>query len=290
MPTVKKAIIPAAGFGTRFLPVTKSIAKEMLPIVDKPVIQYVVEEAAASGITDILFVVSRSKRSLEEYFHSFPELEAELSRKGKQPELQSITRLNHLARIHFVWQQEMKGLGDAVSHGKSFVGNDPFAVLLGDTILESHLPEKPVLRQLLDVFESTGATTVALEEVAPDKVSRYGIAGGTMESDSRMKISQWIEKPDPSSAPSRLAICSRYVFTPGIWRELESGKVGKNGEIQLTDAMHSLLSSESSYGVKISGRRHDVGNMIDFVKTNVHFALQRPDTAPAIRDYLKTIN
>lgn len=290
MPPVRKAIIPAAGFGTRFLPISKSLPKEMLPVVDKPVVQYVIEEAVASGITDILFVVSRGKRPLEEYFHAIPELETELSAKGKLAELESVTRLNHLARIHFTWQQQMRGLGDAVLHAKSFVGNEPFAVLLGDCILESHDPAgKPVLRQLLDTFEATGASTVALEEVPLEKVSRYGIAGGTMETDTRLKVETWIEKPTPKQAPSRLAVSARYVFTPGIFDLLATTPPGKNGEIQLTDAMRALLETESTYGVKYSGQRHDIGNKIEFLKTNLHFALQREDTAPAMREYLRQL-
>lgn len=289
MPVVRKAIIPAAGFGTRFLPISKSIPKEMLPVVDKPVVQYVVEEAVASGITDILFIVSRSKRPLEEYFHAIPELEQELSAKGKSAELASVTHLNGLARIHFTWQQQMRGLGDAVLHAKSFVGNDPFAVMLGDCILESHDPAKPVLRQLLDTFEATGASTVALEEVPLEKVSRYGIAGGTMESDTRLKVNTWIEKPSPEEAPSRLAVSARYVFTPTLFEELATTKPGKNGEIQLTDAMRSLLQREATYGVKYSGQRHDIGNKLEFLKTNLHFALQRDDTAAAMRQYLREL-
>lgn len=286
MSIVRKAVIPAAGFGTRFLPISKSVPKEMLPVVDMPVAQYVVEEAVASGITDILFVVSRSKRPLEEYFHALPDLETELRSKGKSAELESVTRLNQLARIHFTWQQEMRGLGDAVLHAKSFVGNDPFAVLLGDCILESHDADKPVLRQLLDTFETTGASTVALEEVPLEKVSRYGIAGGIMETPTRLKVQTWVEKPSPEETPSRLAVSARYVFTPAIFQELATTAPGKNGEIQLTDAMRSLLEKEITYGIKYSGQRHDIGNKIEFLKTNLHFALKRQDTAPAMRAYL----
>jgi UTP--glucose-1-phosphate uridylyltransferase len=289
IPPVRKAVIPAAGFGTRFLPISKSIAKEMLPVVDKPVVQYVIEEAVASGITDILFIVSRNKRSLEEYFHAFPELEKELAAKQKTTELASVQELNHFARIHFTWQQEMRGLGDAVLHAKSFVGNEPFAVMLGDCILESHDPQKAVLRQLLDTYEATGASTVALEEVPEEKVSRYGIAGGTMETADRLKVSTWVEKPKPEEAPSRLAVSARYVFTPAIFTELATTQPGKNGEIQLTDAMRSLLAKESTYGVKYRGQRHDIGNKLEFLKTNLHFALQREDTATAMRDYIRSL-
>jgi UTP--glucose-1-phosphate uridylyltransferase len=285
MPPVTKAIIPAAGFGTRLLPIAKSIPKEMLPIVDKPVVQYVVEEAVASGITDILFIISRGKRAIEEYFHSLPELENELRAKGKSAELESVERLNSMARIQFVWQQEMRGLGDAVMHASSFVGNDPFAIMLGDCILES-ATERPVLGQLIDEFTAKHASVVALQHVPKEKVSRYGIAGGTMESDRLMKISTWVEKPSIEEAPSQLAVSARYIFTPTIFQTLAETKPGKGGEIQLTDAMRALLEKESTYGLHYNGQRHDIGNKVDFLKANLHYALQREDTSPELRAYL----
>lgn len=287
--TVRKAVIPAAGFGTRFLPVAKSVPKEMLPVVDKPVIQYVVEEAAASGITDILFVISRGKRALEEYFHPAPDLESELAAKSKTAELQDIARLNRLANIHFVWQQEMRGLGDAVRHARAFAGGEPFAVLLGDTIVRPASGHRPVTRQLIDVFESEGGSAIALEEVPMEKVSRYGIAGGDWERGGLLRVTRWVEKPAPDEAPSRLAISARYVFTPGIFDLLESTPPGKNGELQLTDAMAGLLLREPMFGLRHGGCRFDIGNKIDFLKTNLLFALERPDTAPAVREFLQEL-
>ncbi len=288
MPAVTKAIIPAAGYGTRLLPIAKSIPKEMLPIVDQPVVQYVVEEAVASGITDILFIISRGKRAIEEYFHSLPELEQELRAKGKSAALESVTRLNSLARIQFVWQQEMRGLGDAVLHARSFVGDDPFAIMLGDCILES-ATERPVLGQLIDEFSARQASVVALQEVPAERVSRYGIAGGSMETERLMKIDTWIEKPSLAEAPSRFAISARYLFTPTIFSMLEQTTPGKGGEIQLTDAMRALLEKESTYGLHYAGQRHDIGNKVDFLKANLHYALQREDTGPALREHLRSL-
>lgn len=287
MPAVRKAVIPAAGFGTRFLPIAKSVPKEMLPVLDKPVAQYVVEEAVASGITDILFVVSRSKRPLEEYFHSLPELEAELAAKSKTAELESVRRLNSLARIHFVWQQQMRGLGDAVLHAESFVGNEPFAVLLGDCIV--HSPSEPVTGQLIRTYQVHGGSAVALEEVPLEKVSRYGIAGGDWRSDTVLQVNRWVEKPAPTETPSRLAVSARYVFTPRLFDLLRTTPPGKNGEIQLTDAMARLLELEPMFGVKYQGRRFDIGNKLDFLKTNVLLALEREDTGPAMREFLASL-
>ena len=286
MGPVRKAIIPAAGFGTRFLPVAKSVPKEMIPVVDRPVIQYVVEEAVAAGITDILFVVSRGKRPLEEYFHACPELEAELAAKQKAAALEQVQRLNSLARIHFTWQQEMRGLGDAVRHGAAFAGDEPVAVLLGDTILEPAYTAPAITKQLVDAFAEHGGSAVAVEEVPAEKVSRYGIAGGTVVNDRILRTDRWVEKPSPETAPSRLAVSARYVFTPQIFRFLADAQPGLNGEIQLTDAMHRLAQSEPMFAVRIAGQRFDVGNPADFIRANVHFALKRPDTADAVRKML----
>jgi UTP--glucose-1-phosphate uridylyltransferase len=289
MSAVRKAVIPAAGFGTRFLPVAKSVPKEMLPVLDKPVAQYVVEEAVQSGITDILFVVSRNKRPLEEFFHSLPELEAELAAKGRREELDALRRINDLARIHFVWQQEMRGLGDAVRHAESFVGDEPFAVLLGDCIVRSSGPS-PVTAQLIQTLASHGGSAVALEEVPEEKVSRYGIAAGTWEEPGRvLRVNRWVEKPAPQEAPSLLAVSARYVFTPRIFQTLRAVPPGKNGEIQLTDAMAALLEHEPMFGVLTGAKRFDIGNKLDFVKANVAFALERPDTAAPMREFLETI-
>ncbi len=283
---VTKAVIPAAGFGTRFLPISKAVPKEMLPLVDKPVIQYVVEEAVASGITEILMVISRSKRAIEEHFHPIQELEAELEGKGRAAEVEELRRLQSLARIHFVWQPKMGGLGDAIRFAKAFVGQEPFAVLLGDTVVTTDDPVRPVTRLLMDVVESRGGSAVALQEVAPEKVSRYGIMGGEEVAPGVILAKQFVEKPKLEDAPSRLAVSARYVLSPGIFGCLDVAKPGKGGEVQLTDAMAALMALEPLHGVRFEGKRHDVGNKLDFIKANVEFGLARDDIGGALRDWL----
>lgn len=283
---VRKAVIPAAGYGTRFLPISKAVPKEMLPIVDKPVIQYVVEEAVASGITDILIVIGRAKRSIEEHFFPNRELEDELAAKGKTEALAACQAVSHLARIHFVWQHEMRGLGDAVLYARQHVGDEPFALLMGDTIVEPAPGAAPVTRQLCDVWERHGGSAIAVEEVAPERVSRYGIVGGTEVSPGLVKANVLVEKPKPEEAPSRLAITSRYVLSPAIFDCLDHTPPGKNGELQLTDALARLITQESVYGWRYGGRRFDIGDKLGFVKTNVEFALRDPAVAGELRKYL----
>jgi UTP--glucose-1-phosphate uridylyltransferase len=286
---VRKAVIPAAGYGTRFLPIAKSVPKEMLPLVDRPVIQYVVEEAVASGIEDILIVISRSKRSLEEHFHPAPELEAELELKGRLQELSSLRSLNNLARIHYIWQAKMGGLGDAILHARDHVGNEPFAVLLGDTVTTTTDSSRPLTRQLADLVETHGGSAVALQEVPAEKVSRYGILGGTEIAPGVIRANRFVEKPAPEAAPSRLAVSARYVLSPAIFDHLKRVPVGKGGELQLTDAMASLMSEEPLHGLRFDGQRHDIGNKLDFIKANIHFGLLRDDIAPALRSYLQSL-
>lgn len=286
---VRKAVIPAAGFGTRFLPISKAVPKEMLPLVDKPVIQYVVEEAVASGITDILMVISRSKRAIEEHFHPMMELESELEVKGRTSELEDLRRLQSLARIHFVWQPKMGGLGDAVRYARTFVGDEPFAVLLGDTVVTTDDPSRPLTRQLADVVEARGGSAVALQEVTPDKVSRYGIMGGAEVEPGVVLADQFVEKPKPEEAPSRLAVSARYVLSPGVFACLDRAVPGKGGEIQLTDAMAALMKLEPLHGVRFSGKRHDVGNKLDFIRANVEFGLARGDIGADLRQWLQRL-
>lgn len=286
---VRKAVIPAAGYGTRFLPIAKSVPKEMLPLVDRPVIQYVVEEAVASGIEDILIVISRSKRSLEEHFHPAPELEAELELKGRLEELSSLRSLNSLARIHYIWQAKMGGLGDAILHARDHVGNEPFAVLLGDTVTTTTDSSRPLTRQLADLVETHGGSAVALQEVPAERVSRYGILGGTEIAPGVIRADRFVEKPAPEAAPSRLAVSARYVLAPAIFDHLKKVPVGKGGELQLTDAMASLMSEEPLHGLRFDGQRHDIGNKLDFIKANIHFGLLRDDIAPALRYYLQSL-
>lgn len=286
---VAKAVIPAAGFGTRLLPASKAVPKELLPVVDKPVLQYVVEEAVASGITDILLVISRSKRAIEEHFDRNAELERDLESKGKLEALESIRLPTRLARIQYVWQQEMRGLGDAVRMARTFVGGDPFAILMGDTLLESTC-DRPVLRQILDAREARGGgSVVALEEVPLEKVSRYGVIDGSLDPDGLVTIRGLVEKPSPEEAPSRRVIASRYVLEPEIFDCLDRTPPGKGGEIQLTDAMRMLLATRPMTGCPIRGIRHDAGNRLDFLKTNIHYALQRPDLREPLLAYLRDI-
>lgn len=283
---IKKAVIPAAGFGTRFLPATKSQPKEMLPIIDTPTIQHVVEEAVKSGITDILMIIGRGKRSIEEHFDRNYELEAQLIEKKKFDDLKIIQDITNLADIHFIWQKELNGLGDAISYAKAHVNNEPFAVLLGDTLIESK-NKTPVTKQLMDVFDRYQAPVVALEEVNPNLVSRYGIIDGREINKCVYEIDAFVEKPAIDKAPSNLAIASRYIFTPEIFSFLEKLDPGKNNEIQITDAMQAMVKSKAWYGLKFDGVRHDIGNKLDFLKTNVIYGLKREDFGEEFRQWLK---
>lgn len=283
---VRKAVIPAAGYGTRFLPIAKAVPKEMLPLVDKPVIQHVVEEAVASGITDILIVISRSKRAIEEHFHPAFELESELLGKGRMGDLEALKELQNMARIHFVWQARMGGLGDAVMHAREHVGDEPFAVLLGDTVVTTKDASRTVTRQLADIVEARGGSAVALQEVAAEKVGRYGILGGEELSPGLIRATQFVEKPKVEDAPSRLAVSARYVLSPAIFEYLERTPPGKGGELQLTDAMAMLMKSEPLFGLRYDGKRHDIGNKLDFIKANVEFGLEREDIGSDLREWL----
>jgi UTP--glucose-1-phosphate uridylyltransferase len=288
-PQVTKAIIPAAGFGTRFLPIAKAVPKEMLPVIDRPVIDYVIDEAIQSGITDILLIISRDKRAIEEYFNAHPALEANLTSTGKHEAVAAIRAPGAGARLHFIWQPQMNGLGDAVLLGKTFAGADPVAVLLGDTIVTPHPGAVPATRQLIDAYAAHGGSTIALEEVEPSRVSRYGIAGGEWVDRDVMRVTQWVEKPKPEAAPSRMAVASRYLFTPGIFRFLESTARGHGGEIQLTDAMHALAQAEPTFGRRLAATRHDIGNPLGFIQANLMFALQRPDLAATLGPWIKDV-
>lgn len=288
--TVRKAVIPAAGFGTRFLPATKSQPKEMLPIVDTPVIQYVVKECVESGITDILMVIGKSKRAIEEHFDRNFELESELREKGKTELLAQVEEISSMANIHFIWQRELNGLGDAVRYGRTFVGEEPFALLLGDTLLGTNDDlGRPVTRQLIEICERFGSSVVALESVPMDKVERYGIAGGEEIEPGILRLDRLVEKPRRAEAPSNLAIAGRYVFTPEIFGYLADTRPGKNGEIQLTDAMARMLADRGMHGLRFDGKRYDIGNKLDFLKTNIEFALKRDDVGPGLRDFLREI-
>ena len=283
---IKKAVIPAAGFGTRFLPATKSQPKEMLPIVDTPVIQYVVEEAVAAGITDILMIIGRGKRALEEHFDRSFQLEEQLRRKGKTKELELLKRISDLADIHFVWQKELKGLGDAVYCARHHVNDEPFVVLLGDTVVDAQVP---AAQQLLQVYERYQESVVLMEEVEPSLVSRYGVIDGKEIEPDLYLVEDFVEKPRPEEAPSNLVIAGRYILTPEIFDYLRQTEPGKGGEIQLTDAMRMMVRNRAMYGWKLKGKRCDIGNPQGFVRTNLEFALKHEDLADDLGEYLKQL-
>lgn len=285
---IKKAVIPAAGFGTRFLPATKSQPKEMLPIVDTPTIQYVVEETVKSGIEDILMIIGKGKRSIEEHFDRNFELESQLEEQNKEEELKAIKAITEMANIHFIWQKELNGLGDAIKYARHHVNNEAFAILLGDTLIESN-NKIPVTRQLIEVYNRYHESVVALEEVDPSMVSRYGIIGGKEIDPDVYLVSRFIEKPDIDEAPSNLAIASRYVFTHEIFDYIDKLKPGKNNEIQLTDAMELMLKDKAMYGLRFDGVRYDIGNKLDFLKTNVIFGLKREDFGDEFKLWLKNL-
>ncbi len=283
---IRKAVIPAAGFGTRFLPATKSQPKEMLPIVDTPVIQYVVEEAVQAGITDLLMIIGKGKRSIEEHFDRSFQLERQLESQGKTTELEAMRRISELADIHFVWQKEMRGLGDAVYCARHHVNNEPFVILLGDTVMDA---PKPAALQLVELYQRLQAPVILLEEVEPKKVSLYGIIDGEEVEPGVYRIQDLVEKPKPQKAPSRLAIASRYLLTPDIMDYIGKVPPGRNGEIDLTEPLRSLVKTRPVYGLKLQGRRCDIGNKDGFVRTNIEFALKREDMADDLRKYIKQL-
>ncbi len=286
MKKIRKAVIPAAGFGTRFLPFTKSVPKELVPLVDKPVIQYVVEEAAAAGIDQILIVTSNGKGAIQDHFNRTFELEQRLEATGKHELLEEVRSISRIADIHYVYQQELNGLGDAVRCAKAFVGDEPFAVLLGDTVLDS-ATETPVIGQLVEAWERFDAPVTALETVPMERVSRYGVVDGEFIEDGLCKVNGWVEKPAPEEAPSNLVIASRYVFTPDIFEALARTPRGKGNEIQLTDAMRLLLDRRPMYGRVIAGKRYDLGSKLGFLTGTVEFGLRRPEFREAFAAYLK---
>lgn len=283
---VKKAIIPAAGLGTRFLPATKAQPKEMLPIVDKPTIQFIIEEALASGVEDILIITGRGKRAIEDHFDRSLELEEELEKKGKLELLEQIRQIANLANIHYIRQKEAKGLGHAIYCAKSFIGKEPFAVLLGDDIVKS---EVPCLKQMIDVYGEYGTSILGVQHVPENDVSKYGIIAGKQIEDRIFKVRTLVEKPDKDNAPSDLAILGRYIINPSIFSYLESAKPGKGGEIQLTDSLCQQARFEPMYAYDFIGRRYDVGNKLGFLQATVEYALEREELRDEFKDYLKTI-
>ena len=287
MQKVTKAVIPAAGLGTRFLPATKACPKEMLPIVDKPTIQYIIEEALASGIKDILIITGHNKRSIEDHFDYNPELELNLREHGKDELLAMVQEIGDI-NLHYIRQKEPKGLGHAILCAKSFVGNEPFAVLLGDDVVYN--AEKPCLQQLIDVYDATGASVLGCQTVPQEKVSSYGIVASEETDDGRIfKVRDMVEKPSVEEAPSRLAVLGRYVITPEVFAILEQTKPGRGGEIQLTDALKVLAQEQAMYAYDFVGRRYDVGDKEGYLEATVEYALRRPEMREKFLSYLQKI-
>lgn len=284
---IRKAIIPAAGLGTRFLPATKAQPKEMLTIVDKPTIQYIIEECVASGIEEILIITGRNKKSIEDHFDRSIELEMELEKSGKEDLLKMVREISDMINIHYIRQKEPRGLGHAINCAKTFVGDEPFAVLLGDDIVYN--PEKPCLKQLIDCYNEYDSSILGVQTVAKEAVSKYGIVSGVNVKDRVYKVDGLVEKPSVEEAPTNVAILGRYIITPRIFDILDETKPGKGNEIQLTDALLELLKDEEMYAYDFEGKRYDAGDKLGFLEATVEYALRRPDLKEGFMDYLKTI-
>ena len=284
---VRKAIIPAAGLGTRFLPATKAQPKEMLAIVDKPTIQYIIEEAVASGIQDIIIVTGRNKRSIEDHFDRSIELELELEKNNKTEMLDMVRSISEMANIHYIRQKEPRGLGHAVLTAKHFIGNEPFAVLLGDDVVVS---KQPCLSQMINVYNEYRTSVIGVQKVAHEVVNKYGIVD-CKSIDSRVyKVRDLVEKPKIEDAPSDIAILGRYILTPTIFQYLETQDEGAGGEIQLTDALRRMAKEEAMYVYDFKGHRYDVGTKEGFLQANIEFSLRNPETKDKMMDYIKALN
>ncbi|WP_028543995.1 UTP--glucose-1-phosphate uridylyltransferase GalU [Paenibacillus taiwanensis] len=281
---VRKAIIPAAGLGTRFLPATKAMPKEMLPIVDKPTIQYIIEEAVASGIEDIIIVTGKGKRAIEDHFDNVFELEALLLEKEKHELLKEVRKSSNMADIHYIRQKEPRGLGHAIWCARKFIGNEPFAVLLGDDIVQA---EVPCLRQMINVFNDYQSSVVGVQPIPWEDVCRYGVVAGEQLTERVMRSEKLVEKPAVGSAPSNWAIMGRYILTPHIFDLLENQEAGVNGEIQLTDAIQHLSQVEQVLAYHFEGQRHDVGEKLGFIETTIHYALQHADLRDPLLRYME---
>lgn len=283
---VRKAVIPAAGLGTRFLPATKAQPKEMLPIVDKPTIQFIIEEAIEAGIEDILIITGKNKRAIEDHFDKSVELELALREKGEAELLKVVEDISNLANIHYIRQKEPRGLGHAIYCARSFIGNEPFAVLLGDDLMTA---EVPVIKQMLDIFREKEAPILGVQKVPESSVSSYGIVKYSSQEAGLYRVEDLVEKPDLADAPSNLAILGRYIITPEIFPILEKTKLGRNNEIQLTDALKELARLAPMYAYEFVGKRYDVGNKLGFLEATVEFALSRDDLGGEFRNYLKKL-
>ena len=289
MQKIRKAIIPAAGFGTRFLPETKAMPKEMLPLVDKPTIQYIVEEILDSGIEEILIISGHAKRAIEDHFDSSPELEQHLLKQGKLEQLKQIRKISDV-KIHYTRQAYQRGLGDAILCAKDFIDGEPFGVILGDDVVYTGT-EEPALKQLMDQYDKTGGTVIGCQVVAPEKVSAYGIIDGKPTGDENLlQVKDMVEKPKLSEAPSRFAALGRYVITPEVFEILEETRPGKGGEIQLTDALRVMAHQGNVYAYNFQGKRYDTGDKLGYLKAVVEFALRRDDLGPAFREYLRELS
>ena len=287
MKRVRKAIIPAAGLGTRFLPATKALAKEMLPIVDKPTIQFIVEEARKSGIEDIVVVDGKNKRSIEDHFDSNPELEDNLRSKHKDEMLKLVEETTDI-NIYFIRQSHPRGLGDAVLTARAFIGDEPFVVMLGDDLNNINNHGEPLTRELINSFHDTGASTLAVMRVPHEDTAKYGVINPSKEVKPGLyNVTSFVEKPDPKDAPSDLAIIGRYVFTPEIFDVLAETKPGKGGEVQLTDAINTLNKTQRVFAHEYKGQRYDVGNKFGWIKTNIEYGLEHPQTKDDLREYIK---
>jgi UTP--glucose-1-phosphate uridylyltransferase len=289
MAKVRKAVFPAAGLGTRFLPATKAQPKEMLPLVDKPIIQYVIEEAVAAGITQIIIVTGRGKNAIEDHFDVSYELEKLLEERGKTDLLEEVRRISNMISVSYVRQKETLGLGHAVLVARDLVGDEPFAVMLGDDIIDAAVP---CMRQMVEVFEEHGGPVVAVHQVPRDEISAYGVIAGTADAanDRLFRVSDMVEKPRREDAPSDLAIIGRYILTPDIFDILEKTPRDKGGEIQLTNGIRVLGERRPVYAYRFEGRRHDAGNKLGFLKATVEFALKRDDLGGPFREYLKSLS
>ncbi|REK69272.1 UTP--glucose-1-phosphate uridylyltransferase GalU [Paenibacillus paeoniae] len=283
---VRKAIIPAAGLGTRFLPATKAMPKEMLPIVDKPTIQYIVEEAVESGIEDIIIVTGKGKRAIEDHFDNSFELEQSLLEKGKLELLSEVQKSSKMVDIHYIRQKEAKGLGHAIWCARKFIGNEPFAVLLGDDIVQA---EKPCLKQMIEQYDRYKSSIIGVQRVSQEEVSRYGIVAGKEIHERLYSVNELVEKPKVEEAPSDIAIMGRYILSPKIFGILELQKPGAGGEIQLTDAIAELNRSEAVYAYNFKGTRYDVGEKFGFIKTTIEMALQNPSLNKELLNYLEDL-
>ncbi len=281
---VRKAVVPAAGWGTRFLPATKAQPKEMLPIVDKPAIQYIIEEAVASGIEDIIFITGRNKKALEDHFDRAMELEVFLQERGKQDLAEMIKNISNLADLNYVRQKEAKGLGHAVLCARKFIGNEPFAILLPDDIIAG---KTPCLKQMMEVYEEMGGTVIAINEIPEHDVNKFGIIKGVPAGKNLFRIEDLVEKPSLSAAPSRMAVIGRYIVSPKVFEFLEKTRPGSGGEIQLTDALRQLCRTEKMFGYIFEGERFDVGDKFGFLQANVRFALANAELGEVFRSFLE---